>query len=243
MNPLSAVPLYLQLQNRLRSKIDSGEWKAGTKIPSEAELSGKYNISRITVRMALSALVNEGLLEKKQGKGSFVTSNKPMWTMTYNNATSFSEFCSQNNMVPKRVQLFKKVEKANDFDIAILGASGNENIIYLAHVLIANDTIIELAEHRLRESFSFLMDENLEKYSLLQLVQDKTGGKIKSASKTFEIATAKKWEAAHLQIPIGSPLLMLRELWTNRKNKPLCRTKELFIDKIRFAENSCNISL
>ena len=71
--PNRFIPLYYQLENILRSKIEGGEVPQNHKLPTEQELSREYKISRATVRQALAALVSEGLLYRKQGKGTFVT--------------------------------------------------------------------------------------------------------------------------------------------------------------------------
>ena len=69
----SAVPLYYQLQEKLRHDIDAGIYKTGERIPTEKVLEAVYGVSRITVRKAIEALAYEGLVTKKQGKGTVVT--------------------------------------------------------------------------------------------------------------------------------------------------------------------------
>ena len=69
-------PLYIQLREVLRTKIEEGEYLPGTQIPSENQLSEMYGISRLSVRSAVQALVEEGVLMSAQGKGVFVTGNK-----------------------------------------------------------------------------------------------------------------------------------------------------------------------
>ncbi|SKB01239.1 GntR family transcriptional regulator [Caloramator quimbayensis] len=71
------IPLYIQLKNELVEKIKNGIWKVGDKIPTEKELMDEYNVGRATVREALSKLVNEGYLYKKQGIGTFVARTQP----------------------------------------------------------------------------------------------------------------------------------------------------------------------
>ena len=68
----SDIPLYVQIKNYIREKIETGELKKGDKIPSEKLLCEKFNVSEITVIRALRDLVNEGIIFRKQGKGSFV---------------------------------------------------------------------------------------------------------------------------------------------------------------------------
>lgn len=73
----SYIPLYIQLKNEFVEKIKNGTWQVGFKIPTEKELMEEYNIGRATVREALSKLVNEGYLYKKQGIGTFVARTQP----------------------------------------------------------------------------------------------------------------------------------------------------------------------
>ena len=61
------TPIYLQLREIVRTKIEDGEYLPGTAIPSENDMAATYGISRITVRSAVDALVNEGLLRRVQG--------------------------------------------------------------------------------------------------------------------------------------------------------------------------------
>ena len=72
----SDSPLYLQLRELIRSKIESGEYLPGTAIPSVGTLAETYGIHRLSVRSAVSALVGEGLLKPVQGKGIFVVGEK-----------------------------------------------------------------------------------------------------------------------------------------------------------------------
>jgi DNA-binding GntR family transcriptional regulator len=76
INKYSNVPLYSQLKKIIICKIDSGEFKEDTKIPSEQDFCEKYGISRPTVRQAITELTNNGYLYKKKGKGTFVAKAK-----------------------------------------------------------------------------------------------------------------------------------------------------------------------
>lgn len=69
----SKQPLYLQIRSFLRQKIESGELKPGDQIPIEAELAEQFNVSRITIKSALKLLVDEGLVSRTAGRGTFVT--------------------------------------------------------------------------------------------------------------------------------------------------------------------------
>lgn len=70
------VPLYYQLEQRLRERINSGEYAKGEPLPTEDRICGEFGVSRITVRRALADLQQQGLIERRRGVGSFVT-DKP----------------------------------------------------------------------------------------------------------------------------------------------------------------------
>lgn len=72
----AATPLYVQLIQELEAKISEGILTPEARLPSESELSKQYGVSIITVRKAVGSLAEKGLVEKKQGKGTYVTKKK-----------------------------------------------------------------------------------------------------------------------------------------------------------------------
>lgn len=72
----SAVPLYAQIEQVLRGKIADGSWQPGDRIPSENELNRMFGVSRMTARGVLTQLVNDGLLFRVAGKGTYVADRK-----------------------------------------------------------------------------------------------------------------------------------------------------------------------
>ena len=72
----SAIPVYYQLKEEIKEKISQGVWAKGECIDSERELSENYRVSRMTVRQALGELVQEGMLVREKGRGTFVCERK-----------------------------------------------------------------------------------------------------------------------------------------------------------------------
>jgi GntR family transcriptional regulator len=72
----SAIPLYFQLQELLKERIEAGAWATGEMIPSEPELCEIYEVSRTVVRQALSVLEQDGQLRRERGRGTFVSAPK-----------------------------------------------------------------------------------------------------------------------------------------------------------------------
>lgn len=77
LNPNSSRPLYQQLAGHLKKQIQDGKYPVGSKLESEPEIAERYNVARGTVRQALDLLVNEGLLDRVQGKGTFIVTTQP----------------------------------------------------------------------------------------------------------------------------------------------------------------------
>ena len=73
LDKASSVPLHVQASNFIREKIYNREWDVDAKIPTEFELVELLGMSRGTVKRAIKALVDEGLLVQVRGKGTFVT--------------------------------------------------------------------------------------------------------------------------------------------------------------------------
>ena len=71
-----ASPLYMKLKDYVRSRVESGEWKVGHRVPSENELVNILGVSRMTANRALRELADEGLVVRLRGKGSFVTNEE-----------------------------------------------------------------------------------------------------------------------------------------------------------------------
>lgn len=86
-------PVYLQLADHFRDKINQGDFGFGDSIPSEREIAEQYGVNRMTVRKALDLLVSDGLLVRIQGKGTFVHTAKVVSDMR--TIQGFSEFLTK----------------------------------------------------------------------------------------------------------------------------------------------------
>jgi GntR family transcriptional regulator len=69
---VSGQPLYLQVERRIEDLLLQGRYKAGDRIPPEADLVGSLGVSRVTIRAGLTRLVERGVLERRQGSGTFL---------------------------------------------------------------------------------------------------------------------------------------------------------------------------
>src|SRR5256714_14773008 len=92
----SPIPMYYQIMIQLREKISAGEYTIYSALPPERELVETYQVSRMTIRQAISELVNEGILARRTGIGTFVA--PPKLEQPLNNLTIFTDDMAQRGM-------------------------------------------------------------------------------------------------------------------------------------------------
>ncbi len=107
------MPLYLQVKNHLLLEIQAGTWKEDELLPTEDELCERFQVSKITIREAMRILVNEGILDRIQGKGTFIRRTK--YESRLGPLFSFTKWARQNGLEPStRVIKIESVVAAGD---------------------------------------------------------------------------------------------------------------------------------
>jgi DNA-binding transcriptional regulator YhcF (GntR family) len=142
-NPL---PLYYQLKEVLRQQIRAGHLAPHTAIPSEPELVARYHVSRATVRQALNELVNEGLLYRQHGKGTFVC--EPRVQQTQSELSSFSQDIRRRGKHPGGLilQLFLSGSpKFGDLLLQAIGL-GDLGVAFLGFLVFAGATEVRFIQ-------------------------------------------------------------------------------------------------
>lgn len=233
LNHEDITPLYQQLKSVIKEKIIKGEYKHNQKIPSESELSKIFDISRITVRNAIAELVDEDLLIKKQGKGTFVSTPKIEDNILED--MSFSLTCEINQVRPGSKIIKNIVQRASERDIKELGLTEQDKVVYIKRIRYADDEPIIIEHNFFPEKYSFLLNEDLENQSLYEILKKKCNVIRKTSKKSIEISIASETEASLLSISKGEPLLLHREIVFDEYNVPIHRTKQLILgDKFKF---------
>jgi GntR family transcriptional regulator len=219
------VPLYHQLKEIIEKKIDFGEWKPGDKIPSENVLQSTYDVSRNTVQKALNQLVNDGLLERRQGKGTFVT--KPKIDQPLTSFYSFSKVMSEQGMNPKDIILELNTEEASYKIAKELQISVGEEVVTLQRIRTANkEPIILETSYIPSKLIPGIKLKDIENGSLYDLLEKKYGITVSKAIEVFEPVLAREEESNYLEVEIGSPSLLLDRTAFDLKGSPVefCRS-------------------
>ena len=100
MNLKSNKPLYLQVESDIRNAITLKKYKPGEKLPTETELSNQYQVSKITIRKPMEKLSDDGLVQKVQGKGTFISYQKEKYHL--NKTRGFNDTLSGYGPIASR---------------------------------------------------------------------------------------------------------------------------------------------
>ncbi len=217
----SPLPYYFQLKELLISDIKNGKLKEGEQIPSEFRLCEHFKVSRTVVRQAISSLVQSGYLNRKKGRGTFVT--KPKITENlFQNLTGTYE-----DMVSRGMKLNTKVLEKNKIEAGInmmgrLELEQGENVIKIKRLrYINNEPFALVTTYVPYKICPQLFDEDLTDRSLYGLLENKYSLRIANGRRSLEAVSAKKKEADLLGVKIGAPLMLLNSISYLEDGRPI----------------------
>jgi GntR family transcriptional regulator len=207
--PASALPLFSQIEADLRQRIISNTLVAGSKLPREADLEAHYGVSRITVRQALAALNAAGLIEKVNGKGSFVTHPDKVprlgpLTGFYGHMRSIGRQASGRTISVREVEAPAGAAQA-------LGLAPGSMLTAVAMIRLADDKPlaygIVYAPHVLMQA---LIREDIEANDFMSLLESPLGYRLRNIHTETSALLAGKTRARHLATAPDDPLLRVR---------------------------------
>ncbi|WP_312641089.1 GntR family transcriptional regulator [Hydrogenoanaerobacterium sp.] len=223
-----ATPLYEQLQIAIKNDIMSGVYSLGERMPSEAELGEHYGISRITVRRAVQELEKEGMLERKQGKGTFVKHSK--FENKIDSILGFTDTLNRMGRKVVRVIHSKKIVPAEDWVADALKIEKDSSIIELKRTMYDDNQPILYDEcYYPCERFPGMFDMISENISTYQLIKEVYGVHLPRAHKRFNVEIADVMVSQRLHCSPGDPLFSIFKLTFDEKDKPVQISKSLVL--------------
>lgn len=230
----TAIPLYAQLKEKIISDINNETLKYGDKIETEQEIMKKYNLSRITVRRAISELVAEGYLVKKQGKGTFVIKNKIerkiINTSDSLKIMSFTKELKENNIkASSKIIELKIIPGIEEFNQK-LGLNKNSKLIFMKRVRYANDSPMTIEENYFSyDKFKGLLEEKIEG-SLYELLEKKYNViPTRSSRQEIEIVKSDEEQSKLLNVPTFEPLFYFSGVTYDENDIPIHIAKRYII--------------
>ncbi|TDL31861.1 GntR family transcriptional regulator [Jeotgalibacillus sp. S-D1] len=210
LNKKSPLPMYVQIEENLRGKIREGSFKKGDPIPSERELTDTYKVSRMTVRQAIMNLVNEGLLYREKGKGTFVSDEKIEQPLQ--GLTSFTEDMLSRGMEPSNELLsFETLTPSPDIANK-LHIQNMEEVYLVKRIRHADRRPMAIESTYIPVKLFPSLTSAKVLGSFYQYIQEEEQLAIGGASQFIEAALADSKEAELLQINEPSAVLHIERL-------------------------------
>lgn len=202
------LPAYLRLRDTLAARIADGEWTAEQPIPSETRLAQQYDLSIGTVRKGVEGLVNEGLLERRQGSGTFVRA--PSFDASLFRFFQLREADGSQLSIPSSKLILRSVAAAPEAAARALGTPDVIKIIRLRSLsempILFEEIYVPISKF---DGFDKLPEDELGPL-LYPLYFEHFGVLVKRATDDLSFEQASETVAQQLRIAPNDPLAVIR---------------------------------
>ncbi len=209
MQGVTMKAAYITIHDRIKEEIDKGIWKIGQRLPSERDLADQFGVSRMTLRQGITLLVEEGVLQRKVGSGTYVASTRVQEKMR--GTTSFTDIVQLQGKMPSSKLLSYTRIKPNEKEVEQLGLAKGEYIIRMERVRYADNlpVVYEVASipERLIKNVS---KSDVTNHFFKSLTDN--GYRIGTSQQTIYARLANDKVAKHLQIAKNQAILALRQV-------------------------------
>ncbi len=219
--PDPRLSLYQRLRDHLAAQIGAQTWRPGELIPSEAELAADHGVSVGTVRKAIDQLVVEGLLERRQGRGTYVRRARF-------NSSLFRFFRFQSGAgerkVPEARILHRNIVPAPAAIASVLRLRERAPAINISRLRLIDGVPLLSEEIWLEKArFAALLDIATSTFGdlLYPLYEEHCGQIVASADEVLTVAAANPMQARLLGRPPGAPLIVIERIAFDPERRPI----------------------
>lgn len=239
LNKTIPIPLYFQLKELILADIKSGKSPYGSMIPTENEFVTVLNVSRTTVRQAITELVQEGWLYRVKSKGTFVSEPK----LQQDFATKIEPFEQQMQRLGKvpRTEVLELIEEKASADVAqALQIEVGSKVVLLHRRRFADEeAIVRLRTYLPFDRCGYLLQEDLVHQSLYSFLREDKKTEIAWIKRKIETTEATAEDEKWMEMKKGKPILVFTSIGYNIMNEPI----EYSIAHYRGDRNSFEISV
>lgn len=199
--------LYLQIAALLREEISRDIYEPTGKLPSEAELVRRFAVSRITVRLALDQLVEEKIVERKQGKGTYVANKQLRHGL--DTLRSFHESLVIQGLNPQMQLLSRQMVDIPEPLFKTFGSNASKSLL-IERLHLVDHQPIALGTSYLPEAVAVIDPESIEQKPSYKVIEEVTGLQVARADLAITAQLADERFAQMLNIEVGMPLLVMK---------------------------------
>lgn len=205
----SPIPYYVQVKTSLKGAIEQGEWEPGDQLPGEMELCDRFGVSRTVIRQALSDMVHEGAVIRRKGKGTFVAEPKIRESLVQR-LTGFYQDMAERGHEPVSQVLRSEVVPASGLVASELEIAPEIPVVEIERLrFVEDDPIVLVTTYMPAALCPGLAEADLERRSLYEYLKTEYGHEIARGRRTVQAVPANEYEAKHLQVRQGAPLILL----------------------------------
>jgi DNA-binding GntR family transcriptional regulator len=212
--------LHEDVSDLIREKIYAKEWGVDGPIPSENELADKLGIARGTVHKAMQVLVDEGLLVKQRGRGTFVT--KPLMARpSSTKLVSFAESMDEQD-IPYRTKVIEhEVRTAGSMCASMLRIPEGSHYLYLTRVRsVRGKPVMFIESHLNLVACPGIENADFEQESVFAAVERTSGQPVGQSDMTYSACVAGKTRGEWLECDEHTPVLNVDQLVCLRDGTP-----------------------
>lgn len=220
INEESGIPLYYQIKELIREKIDSGDWKNGDKIPNELDLAKNFMVSRSTMRQAILELVNEGILTRKKGIGTFVSQPKF--------EGNFITFSYPEELGTKHIPISINVIEGTSGKLKILNLKDHEKVYEIIRLRFFNEEPAAIENSYISVRIVPDLFENNLEGKLNNLITEKYGIIMTRYKNYIEPVLLNSYEAKVLEVEQNQPALKITKLLMTPQGTPVMLSTSIF---------------
>lgn len=234
--PAVHVPRYIRIREELRRRVREGLYRAGERIPSEPSLAREFGVSRGTVERAIRGLVEEGILVREQGRGTFVA--YPELDSIRFRLSTFAEEARRQGWEPSTRLIRAHVIPAPEDVARALDIAPQTPVIEIVRLHCAGNEPIVYEKRQLAQALCpQLLNEDLEHSSLHELLLYKYHIPLVRARFTIHAIALEGEPAALLGVLDGSPGFAVERITYQTNSKPAVRMYQLWRgDRFFFSE-------
>ncbi len=204
------ITLTEQLVNIIKAEIEEGVYDVYDMLPREIDYQKKYNISRITVRAAMSELQNLGYIEKVKGKGTFVKKTRISEPLL--KIESFTEEMKHRGLIPDTKDANILIIGANKECSDILKVPINTPVYKLTRIRLINNIPIAFFTTYLKSDYILTLDSKVYNNSLYKYLSNEYNISIERVKQYISVSLAGKEMVRRLKCKEDEPILVLRRI-------------------------------
>jgi GntR family transcriptional regulator len=203
----SPVPLHLQFRQHVIDLIEEGRLRSGAQLPPERDLAARYGLSLAPVRQAILDLAREGIVQRVRGRGTFVRGRAVEEQVSV--LTSFSESMRQKGRRVRMHMVRNETTVAAQEAAEALQLPGREAVIIERVGMLDEEPVAVLTAFLSPQRFPGITGQALTGGSLYRTLEERFGVIPVRAYSSLSVARANTRNADLLDVPAGSPLLMV----------------------------------